>query len=599
MNKYVGLFSNTGAGNGQPLQQRQTFLTAIVLILFATAVVFVFHKFYYAIFPWVLSKNTVYPNGILTPWIQGWTAERDGIEIYVLYGGMFLILAAVAVLAMLSRQLHNKWIDVALIAGACVLIFKYALGSGIVFTPPAELVASNSIRILYCGLLALLLLGTIYLQKKVSLRVEAFLASILLIPFCFIATMPIAASNYAYIFAPAQQLLQGVPLSNIYFQYDLFLSLLAAFWMKLGFNLSLFQILGQAANFVAILAIFLMARSLFRQRALSILLLIALVLVRIASAPWDPIYVFQITPLRLDLWLIPFSIIFFRGPHHWLLPLACGLLMLIHGAFGLIYTLGYLQLMATLAALSIADFGIKAKLAQWLKVAVTSRILVIGAFLLACYFAVSTVFSANLEATSFYQKIGIGFIPLAKTSFFWIYPIVVSSAFVLLYLLRNVVTQKYLALGYVLIYFTLGNCIYFFGRSHEMNLFSIAIPLIFLLFYTLDLFDRWLALAPTASKSAVSGRLVLLSALVFLIAAAYYGSDRIRENLSVKLDNMKTLQLHQRDTFADVQGEIDGVLKEIRGVIGVSDQIQFMVPFLPSDAQQHVFSISVRLMDFS
>jgi len=39
----------------------------------------------------------MYPNGTLTPWIQRWTVERDGIEIYVLYGGMFLILAVVAI----------------------------------------------------------------------------------------------------------------------------------------------------------------------------------------------------------------------------------------------------------------------------------------------------------------------------------------------------------------------------------------------------------------------------------------------------------------------------------------------------------------------
>lgn len=328
MSGHAGLFSQPGMHESGTVQRRQAFLATIALVLFATAVVFVSHRIYYAIFPWILSKNTVYPDGILTPWMQAWARERDGIEIYVLYGGMFLNMAAVMVLATLSRLLRNKWVDVALVAGACWLIFRYAYGSGIVFTPPAEFMGSNRARILYCGLFALLLLGAICLQKKISNRVEALLAGALLIPFCFVATSPIASINYAYIFAPAQKLLEGVKLSQIYFQYDLFITLVAALWMKLGFNLTLFQILGQLSNFVAILGIFLMARSLFRQRALSLLLLIALVLVRIVGAPWEPVQAIQITPLRLDLWLIPFVVIFFRGPFHWLLPLACGILML-------------------------------------------------------------------------------------------------------------------------------------------------------------------------------------------------------------------------------------------------------------------------------
>ena len=347
--------------------------------------------------------------------------------------------------------------------------------------------------------------------------------------------------------------------------------------MKLELKLNLFQILGQLSNFAAILGIFLMARIIFRQRALSLLLLVGLVLVRIASAPWDPVYVFQITPLRLDLWLILFTIIFFYGPFHWLLPLACGILMLIHGAFGLIYTLGYLQLMATLGALAIADFGIRSGVAHWFKPATVRKVLLVGAFLLSCFLTVRVVMFANIAATSHYQKIGLGFIPLAKTSLFWVYPIVVSSAFVLLYMLRNAVTQKYLALGYALIYFTLGNCVYFFGRSHEMNLFSISIPLIFLLFYTLDLFDRWLVLPTALAKSALSGRLVLLSALIFILSAAYYCSDRIGDNLSAKLNHILTLRPHPGDPFSEAQPEIDAVVLEIRGLIGEGDRVQFMV----------------------
>lgn len=215
----MGLFSPPD----MTAQKHRSFLSAFTLVLFATAVVFVFYKSYYTIFPWILSKNIVYPDGTLTPWMQAWARERDGIEIYVLYGVMFLNMAALMGLTMISRHLHNKWVDIVLIVGACWIVHKYSFGSGIVFTaPPAELMARKNIKFMYCSLFALLLLSAIFLQKKISHSVETVLVASILVPFCFVATSPIAITNYAYIFAPAQKLLEGVSVSEIYFQYDFF-----------------------------------------------------------------------------------------------------------------------------------------------------------------------------------------------------------------------------------------------------------------------------------------------------------------------------------------------------------------------------------------
>lgn len=548
-------------------------LTGLAII--AAAVVYAFRSLYYLIFPWILSKNLIYPSGTLTPWIEGWNAERDGIEIYVLYLWMFLIIGAVMALAALFRFIPNKWVGGVLLAWA--LLFSYKLVAGVVFTPPSGAGGGGALVLLYCGLFGLLLLALFYYQRKISSRIEALLACCILLPFCFIATGPIAISNYVYIFSPAQKLLEGVSLSEIYFQYDLLLSVIAGLWMKLGFNLTRFQILGQLSYFVAILGIFLMARNLFRQKILSLFLLIALILVRIASAPWDPVYVFQITPLRLELWLVPFAIIYFRGPYHWLLPLSCGVLMLVHGNFGRIYTLGYLQLMVTLSALSVADVGVKAKWIKWKSFPGILRLAAIAGFLLACFLISRAIFAANIEATSYYQKIGIGFIPMAKSSFFWIFPIIVAITFVLLWELRNKVTPRYVALGFVLIYFALGNCIYFFGRSHELNLFSISIPLIFVVFYALDLVERWLTIGSETRVPAATGNVALILGGIFILATAYTCSNQIGANISAKFSNALALRLHSGDPFAEAQVETDEVLREIRGVVGPSSAIQFMV----------------------
>lgn len=545
------------------------------LILIAGAVVYVFRGFYYRIFPWVLSKNVTYPPGTLTPWIEGWNAERDGIEIYVLYALMFLIIAAVAMLAGLSRFVRSRWISGVLLAFA--LMCAYKLVSGLGSPSSAESTTPLDVMLLFrCGLFGLSILGVLYIHKRIAGKVEAILVCCVLLPFCFIATSAIAMSNYVYIFSPAQKLLEGVDLREIYFQYDFFLSVIAALWMRLGFDSTQFQVLGQLSYFGAILGIFLMARNLYQIKALSLLLLIALVVVRIASAPWDPVLVFQITPLRLDLWMIPLTIIYFRGPYHWILTLACGVLMLVHGNLGLIYTLGYLQLIATLGVLSMADTGVKVKLSQWNDPRNLLRLVAAAGFLLGCFLTSRYIFGASLNATSYYQKIGIGFIPMAKTSLFWIVPVVISFAFVLLCALRRVVTPRYGALGFALIYFALGNCIYFFGRSHESNLFSIAIPLVFVLFYALDLLGRGLRHWSGGPAPAVASNSALVLGLSFILVTAYKCSDQIRENVALKMENVFKLQLHPGDPFEEAQVKADEVLREIREVIGASAPIQFV-----------------------
>jgi hypothetical protein len=319
-----------------------------------------------------------------------------------------------------------------------------------------------------------------------------------------------------------------------------------------------------------------MARNLFHEKALSLLLLVGLIVVRIVSAPWDPVYVFQITPLRLDLWLILIAIIYFRGPYHWFLTLACGVLMLVHGNLGLIYTLGYLQLIATLSLLSMSNVGVRGKLNQWKSSRNVLRLAAAAGFLLVCFLTSRYIFGASLSATSYYQKIGIGFFPMAKTSLFWLVPVVISSAFVLLWTLRKVVTPRYGALGFALIYFALGNCIYFFGRSHESNLFSIAIPLVFVLFYALDLLGRALLHWSGGRVSAVTANMASVLGLSFILVTAYKCSDQIRENVALKLENAAAFQLHPGDPFEEAQEKADKVLSEIREVIGATASIQFV-----------------------
>jgi hypothetical protein len=566
---------------------------ALLIVLTSASITYCFHQIYAAIFPWVQGWNIHYPPDTLTPWIAAWNTERDGIEIYVLYAGMFLIMSTVLAVLEGLKSLNSKIAMYFVLIATGVASIRFL--SSLVFTPPSAALPHNSLALLlYCAGGGLFLLTLIYFQRKVSLHLEAILAMLMLAPVCFIATSPIAATNYAYIFGPAQKILDGYDLSQIYFQYDVLLSLIAALWMKLNFNLSMFQVLGQLSYFFAILTIFLISRSIFRQRALSLLLLVALVLVRYLSTPWDPVYVFQISPLRLDLWLIPFLIIYFRGPVHWLLLMSIGALMLVHGNFGLIYAIAYIQLLVTLELFSLRTHGFAKAIGKWAQPKYVFNVFIATLFLLACYLTTRAIFSSSFDATSLYQKIGIGFIPLASNSFFWAFPIVTSTAFVLLYLLRDALTPKYLALGLALLFFTLGNCIYFFGRSHELNLFSISIPLLFLLFFTLDLIDRWMS-QDGDSYSSLIKNLTLLLAFIFILLTAYKCADRIRTNISAYHNNAMALSAHPGDPFAETAIETDAVLKEVHQILTPSDRISFMVS---DETKEFMFYQRERNNDF-
>jgi len=289
------------------------------------------------------------------------------------------------------------------------------------------------------------------------------------------------------------------------------------------------------------------------------------------------VYVFQITPLRLDLWLILFAIIYFLGPYHWTLTLVCGFLILIHGNFGLIITLGYLQMILTLGAISIIDLGFTAKIIQWGKIRNILRLIVTTAFLLTCFLISRIIFGESFVATSYYQKIGIGFIPMAKTSLFWLLPIAVSLIFILLCVMRKVLNLKYISLGFALIYFLLGNCIYFFGRSHELNLFSISIPILFLLFYGLDLLQRCIIYCNGANALALANKLALALSISLIFLVTYICSNEIRDNLALKWKGLVEFQFHPGDPFAEAQLQADNLLSEVYDVVDSSIPIQFVV----------------------
>jgi hypothetical protein len=400
---------------------------------------------------------------------------------------------------------------------------------------------------------------------------------ILLVPVCFIATEPISWIDYSYIFAPALRLLNGAPISDIYFQYDLLPSLLAAAWMKLGPDLNSFQILAQGGYYAAILGVFLLSEKLFYNKQLPLFLVTALILGRIYASPFEVVSCFQVTPLRLDLWLPLVMIVYWKGPYHWSAGLVCGLLILLLKNFGIIYSLAYLQLLITLYLISYFDIERDASrkgtlIAYWRQCSVPVLIIVFSS--IASYL----IFRNDMYGgySGYYQKIGIGFIQIEANSFYWYVPPIISMTAILLVRLINYVSPNYIAAGFLLLYCAIGNSIYFFGRSHENNILNISIVLLFLFFLMLDLIACFLkegagkAAAPSLlRRHGVTGTAVAMVAVIIL---SY--SHNISRKFITQFRNAENAQLiYPLNT--DLR-PLQGYVTALRAATGNSDKVYFV-----------------------
>ena len=553
-------------------------LEALLLALSTTGICY---GCYFLLAPWIWSQNIPFHPEDLTPWILDCTKEHDGVEIYALYLLSLVNLAGAAAVSGLLSRLKGA------VGRRSLLITCLALSAllcaAVGFTPPMNsflatprpLVIRQSLELVLAAfpLLALLL----YLQRRKEPWGVA-LAALLLAPACFLASSPVSWTDYAYIFAPALRLVNGAALCDIYFQYDFYLSALAAGWMKLGWPLSRFQILGQASYYLAILGVFVFASRIFRKKGLAVFLLAALVLGRLYASPWDVTSCFQVTPLRLDLWLPLLVLVYCLGPFHRGAPLLCGVLLLAHRTFGIIYSAAYLQLLLTLCALEYFDDPEKG---PWWPSLVKygRRFLAPGAIMAACWASGYLLFrnGAFPDYSGYYQKIGIGFIRIAPDSFYWYVPAIMGATVILLFRLRHTVPPAYLATGYLLTFCAIGNSIYFFGRSHEHNILNIAIVLLFLCFFLLDLIDRALQVGAggrsTPSFAQRDGALCAAGALVVVIIVSYSG------NIAGKLQ----AQYHGRSTDV-VAGQVDpsalpgfyDYLAQVREATGNSAKVYFV-----------------------
>jgi hypothetical protein len=183
-------------------------------------------------------------------------------------------------------------------------------------------------------------------------------------------------------------------------------------------------------------------------------------------------------------------------------------------------------------------------------------------------------FKASHDYSQYIVLLGNGFLRISESSWFWNYAIIIPSASLLLFYLRDKISFSYLSIGYSLVFFSIGNLVYFFGQSNEMHLYLAGTPLIVLLFIILDLL-RLTIPAFTGTAKWLNNNVDTILGVCFILAITFLCSDNIINKLKVQYSTIIKCRTHLKDPFSDKAALIKSILSDINNITGNSRKIQF------------------------
>lgn len=530
----------------------------LALVFCALLPVVLYRRLFYHYSAAIWSKNLPVTRDEVVPIIKIWiNSSRDGAELYVLFGLVLLcILTALLLFRMYSRITALKsnggrrMVLTLLALGLLAAIYVFIRDVGF-YPPTAPPIAPRSVWLPQVGVVVLFS-GILLLIKDRLLRGASIVLFGLLLLAVFIPTVNAAinpealpsAFDYGFVFAPALRLLHHLHISEIYFQYDWFLSLIALLFMKLKISLTFFPILGRIALYLFLVASFFFAKGLFKNNRLPYFLLVTLGLVKIYTLMHDPVTVFQVTVLRLDLWLILLWIGYKKGLQSRWLGLVLGTLILFHNAFGMLYMISYIFTLMLL-------YRDESNARSFLKKYSFNLLLPAGALVLF-----KLVRGSAPAAAALYQQLGIGFDRIAENSFYWYIPVLFGITALLLFAKKKSLPKEYFQSGLFLVFLALSNSVYFFGRSHEHNIINISASLLFVFYLALDL--------------GMSRRIGNAVSVVLLGLITIFYSARISQKLKDQYSN----GFHQPSTLLLREPTYD--VAQLRALTNNSPHVYFM-----------------------
>lgn len=550
----------------------------------ALSISFAIYVFFYTIAGYIRKLNRVIDPAELSPPLRAWyLLPRDGIEPWVLY----ILITGVVLLTVLFMGLENKWQP---IKPFIYKVTKFALLPVLILTlivrPPPTLSMVSGVGHTLLLLIAAVVVFFAFLKLfKYKKSLFFILLSVLMIPMCFIAIGPLSAFDYNFILDPALRLLHGYKLSEIYFQYDLFLSLLMTPFLAAHAEPNTIQYLFQFSYYAFLVGLLIFSSKIFTNKNLTVPLIMAVVVMRFFAIQYEPTYAFQLTPLRLDLWIIPLSLVWYFGVFHWVVGLAIGALIVSHRNFGTIYMVAYFACLFLHYAKTVYDVslskenffeGFKLQTISFLKSCCPTVFFPVLAFVASMIIFKDTGIS---QAAKLYGSFGFGFDAINRSSYYWYTPALLSFVTILLFKLRKELTAQYFSTVLFLVFLVIGNSLYFYGRSHESNVIAISASIMFLLFIFIDLVASYLSISmpldkfPSVKsiKEVVSYRFIVPLLPIFVVlCSVFYYSKNISTRIPLQITNFRTDNLYQNKT-----SKLD--LEDIKKITAGSDKVYPMV----------------------
>ena len=505
----------------------------------SSAIMYALYSLFFEYSPIIWSFNPRLPISDYTPWVRWAVAEKNGIQQYVLYALMIFYIYINVILNNIFAKMNNQFVSkffMPLLVLTAVFFYKH-----IGFLPPmAEIGKSYSYAYFMIFVFLILLALSILIVKYP--KTTNYLIAAILIPMCLISTRELRFYDATYIFSPGLRILHGFKPYETYFQYDYLLSLLSAIWMKAHFAIRAFKIPMQVSYYGLLLGIYLFAQKLFLHKRYALYLLISLVLFKIYGNMYDPIYMVQVVPLRLDLWFIVLVLAYFKGLGHWTLGLVLSFLVIAHHNFGLVYAASYLVLMAALFIFEAMEkkSAIKKMANKYLSIYWLNIFMLLASLLIYGFFFGPIIGNAVFS----FQKIGLGFMPIAYNSFYWYIAVMLGMVFTIIINSKGHISYRVFETSIFLVVLTIGNSLYFFGRSHENNIINISASWLFCLFLLFDLMDDQLqANSKLKIKKAIMPAISLIAVLIF----AHSYSGRAMDRIKLQYDNIREGHLTSND----------------------------------------------------
>lgn len=462
----------------------------------------------------IIAAKPASPSFLINPWFRAVLAERDGLELPIATAGMVALVLLCLLADRVAERLapfQSKAVQLVCFLSGIIILARNRTHE---FSPVLSILPN--VLMVVGGGVALRLL---YLnQTRITMGARRFLVTFGFVLWTAVVVLALddpSIVDFDYFIGPALKLLQGDGIGSTYMQYGVLGTILIEGMMWMGLQAHQMQLLWALIFAAWFLFYYALARELIRDGFIRLLFFVALVLLRFFAIQYHPAHFPQVNVIRLDLW-VPLVLAVKRwGFSSARTASAFALVYLADALFGALFLAVYLGFEGLTLVERLRRPGSERWIGQ-----------VVALIPILCALAVQWIVFGSLVASSakYIADVTLMFLPISLHSLFWTVAlgILVSAVF-----LRLEPDQKVRRLLLFILFVTIAQLVYFFGRSHDHNLLNISGSWLLVWFLGLERASTYLR--SRTPHLMASGLVILLAVMVGEPAALKL--DRIQDHL--------------------------------------------------------------------